>query len=150
MPVFLPYKQHTQCGDFWQMSFAFSPPKMWDPGKNTAGCLFCGESQQSSFRRLKTNWKNTSWVIFPLPILTGSMSGCTVPKFTGSSWRELLRPLHQRHFSRNYIERVLAPNYKFTACHCSSGLPSGLTSSEDPIQGNIFLEASNLALSGHL
>ena len=36
----------------------------------TAHCLFCGDWQQSSLGWLKAKWKNTSWVIFPLPTLT--------------------------------------------------------------------------------
>lgn len=53
-------------------------PRCGTLGK-TAWCLFCGGEQQSPLRRLKTKWKNISWVIFPLPILTESMSECTVP-----------------------------------------------------------------------
>lgn len=71
--VFFFCKQHSQCRDFWPGPFAFSPPRMRDPGKNCL-LLLCGKWQQSSFGRLKAKWKNTSMLTFPLPILTESMS----------------------------------------------------------------------------
>lgn len=80
-------------GTFGKCLLRSARPRCGTLGK-TAWCLFCGGEQQSSLRRLKTNWKNTSWVIFPLPTLTESVSECTVPKFRGSSWSELLPPPH--------------------------------------------------------
>lgn len=67
-------------GTFGKGPLCSARPRCGTLGK-TPCCLFCGEWQQSSLRRLKAKWKNTSGLIFPLPILTESMSECTVPKF---------------------------------------------------------------------
>lgn len=71
-------------GTFGKGPLCSARPRCGTLGK-TPCCLFCGEWQQNSLRRLKAKWKNTSGLIFPLPILTESMSECTVPKFKGSS-----------------------------------------------------------------
>lgn len=71
-------------GTFGKGPLCSARPRCGTLGK-TPCCLFCGEWQQNSLRRLKAKWKNTSGLIFPLPILTELMSECTVPKFKGSS-----------------------------------------------------------------
>lgn len=87
----------------------------------TAHCLFCGDWQQSSLGWLKPKWKNTSWVIFPLPTLTESVSECIVTEFRSSYWSELLCLPNQRCFWRLSIGRAPAANYRSSTC-CSSRL----------------------------
>lgn len=107
-----------RAGTFGKGPLCSARPRCGALGK-TPCCLFCGEWQQSSLRRLKAKWKNTSGLIFPLPILTESMSECTVPKFKGNSG-----PSTWRQFSRHRIGRAAAQT---TDHHLLfSSLPLGL------------------------
>lgn len=131
----------VRSGIFGKGPFAFSPPKMWDPGKNCLLFVLWWLTAKLAWK-IKSYMENTSWVIFPFPILTESLSECTVPKFRGSftGWTSV--PTYLKVFLKTlHGGWGSAPNHKplthslclLSVLHC---IPS-----KNPNQGIIFPEA---------